>query len=142
MALISTPEKLDGRVGFWLGCAGFLTALSLAPTIDIRIRTLSSSVTVGCCVLAYDFNHKNKPIAVVERQRVEGELNILADFITAQETSQSEEIQYDLLTQIEQFFNKGNRQPEPTAEPEPVPDTKPVLSEVIEPKLVDGNDNN
>ena len=141
MALISIPERVDRRVSFWLGCTSLLSVLSLSPNVDIFWKTMASSTALGCAVLAYDTNHKNKPIAISERQRVDSEINILTDFITAQETSQTEEIQYDLLTQIEQFFNKGNRQPEPTVEPEPLQHT-PVLSEVIEPKLVDEHDNN
>ncbi|MCG5058610.1 MAG: hypothetical protein KA714_11570 [Limnoraphis sp. WC205] len=142
MALISIPERIDRRVSFWLGCTGLLSVLSLSPKLDILLKTVASSTALGCSILAYDTNHKNKPIAISERQRVDSELNVLTDFITAQETSQTEEIQYDLLTQIEQFFNKGNRQPEPTVEQSPVLDTSPVLSEVIEPKLVDEHDNN
>jgi len=142
MALISIPERIDRRVSFWLGCTGLLSVLSLSPKLDILLKTVASSTALGCSILAYDTNHKNKPIAISERQRVDSELNVLTDFITAQETSQTEEIQYDLLTQIEQFFNKVNRQPEPTVEQSPVVDTSPVLSEVIEPKLVDEHDNN
>ncbi|MCG5060156.1 MAG: hypothetical protein KA714_29560 [Limnoraphis sp. WC205] len=142
MALISIPERIDRRVSFWLGCTGLLSVLSLSPKLDILLKTVASSTALGCSILAYDTNHKNKPIAISERQRVDSELNVLTDFITAQETSQTEEIQYDLLTQIEQFFNKGNRQPEPTVEQSPVLEASPVLSEVIEPKLVDEHDNN
>ncbi|MEB3278809.1 MAG: hypothetical protein VKK42_07775 [Lyngbya sp.] len=142
MALISIPEKVDRKVSFWLACTALLSAISLSPKVDIFWKTMASSTALGCAVLAYDTNHKNKPIAISERQRVDSEINILTDFITAQETSQTEEIQYDLLTQIEQFFNRGNRQPEPTVKPEPVTDTSPVLSEVIEPKLIDEHDNN
>ena len=142
MALISIPERIDRRVSFWLGCTGLLSVLSLSPKLDILLKTVASSTALGCSILAYDTNHKNKPIAISERQRVDSDLNVLTDFITAQETSQTEEIQYDLLTQIEQFFNKGNRQPEPTVEQSPVLEASPVLSEVIEPKLVDEHDNN
>lgn len=142
MALISIPERIDRRVSFWLGCAGLLSVLSLSPKLDILWKTVASSTALGCSILAYDTNHKNKPIAISERQRVDSELNVLTDFITAQETSQTEEIQYDLLTQIEQFFNRGNRQSEPTVEQSPVVEASPVLSEVIEPKLVDEHDNN
>ena len=142
MALISIPEKVDKRVAFWLGCASLLSVLSLSPRLSYVWKTMASSTALGCSILAYDTNHKNKPIAISERQRVDSEINILIDFITAQETSQTEEIQYDLLTQIEQFFNRGNRQPEPTVEREPVADTSPLLSEVIEPKIVDEHDNN
>ena len=142
MALISIPERIDRRVSFWLGCTGLLSVLSLSPKLDILLKTVASSTALGCSILAYDTNHKNKPIAISERQRVDSELNVVTDFITAQETSQTEEIQYDLLTQIEQFFNKGNRQPESTVEQSPVLEASPVLSEVIEPKLVDEHDNN
>ncbi|KMW70825.1 hypothetical protein VB834_19440 [Limnoraphis robusta Tam1] len=142
MALISIPERIDRRVSFWLGCAGLLSVLSLSPKLDILWKTVASSTALGCSILAYDTNHKNKPIAISERQRVDSELNVLTDFITAQETSQTEEIQYDLLTQIEQFFNRGNRQSEPTVEQSSVVEASPVLSEVIEPKLVDEHDNN
>ncbi|MEA5498198.1 hypothetical protein VB834_25290, partial [Limnoraphis robusta Tam1] len=140
--LISIPERIDRRVSFWLGCTGLLSVLSLSPKLDILLKTVASSTALGCSILAYDTNHKNKPIAISERQRVDSELNVLTDFITAQETSQTEEIQYDLLTQIEQFFNRGNRQSEPTVEQSPVVEASPVLSEVIEPKLVDEHDNN
>ncbi|KMW70236.1 hypothetical protein VB834_19520 [Limnoraphis robusta Tam1] len=142
MALISIPERIDRRVSFWLGCTGLLSVLSLSPKLDILLKTVASSTALGCSILAYDTNHKNKPIAISERQRVDSELNVLTDFITAQETSQTEEIQYDLLTQIEQFFNRGNRQSEPTVEQSSVVEASPVLSEVIEPKLVDEHDNN
>ncbi|MFZ1029238.1 MAG: hypothetical protein WAN66_23795 [Limnoraphis robusta] len=114
----------------------------MSPKLDILLKTVASSTALGCSILAYDTNHKNKPIAISERQRVDSELNVLTDFITAQETSQTEEIQYDLLTQIEQFFNRGNRQSEPTVEQSSVVEASPVLSEVIEPKLVDEHDNN
>lgn len=142
MALISIPEKVDKRVAFWLGCGALLSILSLSPRLSHVWKAMASSTALGCTVLAYDANHKNKPIAISERQRVEGELNILADFITAQETSQTEEIQYDLLTQIEQLFNNRNQQSEPTVEQESTTDTSPLLSEVIEPKIVDEHDNN
>ena len=127
MALISIPERVDRRVSFWLGTTALLSILTLSPKLEIFWKTMASSTALGTAILAYDTNHKNKPIAISERQRVEGELNILADFITAQETSQTEEIQYDLLTQIEVFFNKKIPQPEPTSEPQSQPSQSPLL---------------
>ncbi|MFY7807183.1 MAG: hypothetical protein ACOVQ7_27535, partial [Limnoraphis robusta] len=61
MALISIPERIDRRVSFWLGCTGLLSVLSLSPKLDILLKTVASSTALGCSILAYDTNHKNKP---------------------------------------------------------------------------------
>ncbi|MEL7039737.1 MAG: hypothetical protein AAFO04_29655 [Cyanobacteria bacterium J06592_8] len=135
MALITIPDKIDRRVSFWLGCTGLLTIFTIAPNLDVRWKTLSSSVAIGCSILAYDCNHKNKPVAVLERARVDSELNIVSDYISAQEASQSEEIQYDLVTQIERLF-KGSQ-----TESQPQPEPQPSLTEVIEPKIIDPDTN-